>query len=244
MLSCGFQSSLWIFFSQLNHKAHRILAPWPGIEPVLLVVKAWILNHCTTRKIPLSDLKKLTYLAMFILSCQIHFMYSGLCFLPLFIFIPFSLSGLIWVYTHLPPPWDGIHVSQGHWRCWPAQSSCSACELYWMCSVSIKAMGFRERIIKPLIIRSLTRREGDSCCLTPILENAWYHCPMPALLFPKFSSFLKFIFFNWSIVDLQWCVNFCCIAKWLGYTHIHVLKIFFSSMVYPRILNILPCAVQ
>ena len=146
-------------FPQLYHQACMILVPWPGTEPVLLVVKAWILNHCTTREVPLSDLKKLTYLAVLILSCWIHFMYSGLCFLPLFIFIPFSLSGLIWVYTHLPPPWDGLHVSQDHWGRWLAQSSCSACELHWMCSVSIKATGFRESIIKSLIIKSLTRRE-------------------------------------------------------------------------------------
>ena len=26
-------------------------------------------------------------------------------------------------------------------------------------------------------------------------------------------------FFNWSVVDLQCCANFCCIAKRLSYTH-------------------------
>ena len=29
-------------------------------------------------------------------------------------------------------------------------------------------------------------------------------------------------FFNCSVVDLQCCANFCCIAKWLSYTHTHV----------------------
>ena len=76
------------FFPQLYHEARRILVPWSGIEPLLLVVNAWILNHCTTREVPLSDLKKLTYLAVLILSCRIHFKYSGLCFLPSSEYIP------------------------------------------------------------------------------------------------------------------------------------------------------------
>ena len=65
------------------------------------MVKAWILNHCTTREVPLSDLKKLTYLAVLILSCQVHFMYPGLCFLPLFIFIPFYLDSSEYIPTYL-----------------------------------------------------------------------------------------------------------------------------------------------
>ena len=56
---------------------------------------------------------------------------------------------------------------------------------------------------------------------------------------------LNFIFFNWSIVDLQCCANLCCTAKWLSYTHIDILFFkFFSIMVYHRILNIVPCAIQ
>ena len=35
-------------------------------------------------------------------------------------------------------------------------------------------------------------------------------------------------FFNWSIVDLQ-CVNFCCTAKWLSYTHIYILFFFLAT---------------
>ena len=42
------------------------------------------------------------------------------------------------------------------------------------------------------------------------------------------------LFFNWSIIDLQ-CINFWCIAKWFSYTYIYI---FFSIMVYYRILNI------
>ena len=36
------------------------------------------------------------------------------------------------------------------------------------------------------------------------------------------NLFLFYYFFNWSIVDLQCCVNPCCTAKWLKfYTYIH-----------------------
>ena len=32
------------------------------------------------------------------------------------------------------------------------------------------------------------------------------------------ETFLK----NWSIVDLQCCINFCCIVKWFSYTYIYM----------------------
>jgi len=46
-------------------------------------------------------------------------------------------------------------------------------------------------------------------------------------------------------VDLQCCVNFWCTAEWLSYTQVYTfLFIFFSTIVYPKILNIVPCAIQ
>ena len=44
-------------------------------------------------------------------------------------------------------------------------------------------------------------------------------------------------FFYWNKVDLQRCVNFCCTARWLSYTYITFLFIFFSVMVYHKILK-------
>ena len=50
----------------------------------------------------------------------------------------------------------------------------------------------------------------------------------------------------WSIIDLQHCVNFYCIAKWLSYMYImYTFLTFFSITVYHRIRNIVACtAVQ
>ena len=46
-------------------------------------------------------------------------------------------------------------------------------------------------------------------------------------LYPIFSHFVAYFFkfiFYWSIVELQRCVNYCCTAKWLSYTHIYILS--------------------
>ena len=54
-----------------------------------------------------------------------------------------------------------------------------------------------------------------------------------AHLFYFFFAFKKF--FNLSIVDLQCCVRFWCIAKWYSYTYIYIFFfIFFSIMVFYR----------
>ena len=59
---------------------------------------------------------------------------------------------------------------------------------------------------------------------------------------------LYIIFFkkcSWNLVDLQYCANFCCTANWPCDTHIYILSfIFFSIVIYHRMLSIVPCAVQ
>ena len=36
---------------------------------------------------------------------------------------------------------------------------------------------------------------------------------------PRLSNWAHY----WCIVDFQCCINFCCTAKWLSYTHVYIL---------------------
>ena len=49
--------------------------------------------------------------------------------------------------------------------------------------------------------------------------------------------------FYCSLVDIRYCVSFCCTAKWFSHTYVYIF-IFFSIMVYHRMLNRVPCATQ
>ena len=62
----------------------------------------------------------------------------------------------------------------------------------------------------------------------PVRTNSFFLAfrllPSLACLAHWHPSFLNaFIFKNWSIVDLEYCVSLGCIAKWFSYTHIYIL---------------------
>ena len=63
----------------------------------------------------------------------------------------------------------------------------------------------------------------------------------------KMTNDLKF-FFNWSRVNLQYCVSqVCSKVIWLPvhvYVYVYIHLKFFSIIVYYKILNIPPCAIQ
>ena len=48
--------------------------------------------------------------------------------------------------------------------------------------------------------------------------------------------------FYWSIVDLQWCNNFCYTTKWRSHTYTHICL--FSHINYHKILGRVLCAIQ
>ena len=68
-----------------------------------------------------------------------------------------------------------------------------------------------------------------------IIVEPWAHTLI-------FSSIFKFY---WSIVDLQWCENFCCMTKWFSYTftHIHSFQILFPCRL-PQTIDRVRCAIQ
>ena len=62
-------------------------------------------------------------------------------------------------------------------------------------------------------------------------------------------NFGKNFFLSWRIVDLQCCVSFRRTAKWFSYIYVYIYIYifffrFFSIIVYYKILNTVPCAMQ
>ena len=122
-------------------------------------------------------------------------------------------------------------------------------------------------IVASLVVehRLQTRRLSSCGSWAQLLRGLW-DLPRPVLepvspaLAGRFSTIVpprkpSFTFiitilkkFYWSTVDLQWftvdlqCVNFCCTTK-CSVIHIFFF-IFVSIMVYHKISNIVPCAVQ
>ena len=57
--------------------------------------------------------------------------------------------------------------------------------------------------------------------ICPFLQLSYFSPPPLPLHAPILLAWVIFFhLFYWSRVDSQYCVNFCCTAKWLSYTHI------------------------
>ena len=68
-------------------------------------------------------------------------------------------------------------------------------------------------------------------------------CPSSLWFKKLIKSSLVFLFFlSWSIVNLQYCVSFRHIAKWICYIHIYTyMCIYIYSSIYTKILYIYSC---
>ena len=50
----------------------------------------------------------------------------------------------------------------------------------------------------------------------------WSGVPLPSPIWWYWPLSFQTFFFNWDIVDLQCCVSFRCIARWISYTHKYI----------------------
>ena len=60
-----------------------------------------------------------------------------------------------------------------------------------------------------------------------------------------YAGVCYFFSFCWSLIDLQCCVSFRCIAKWVSYTYIYFF--FFKILIHTshyRAFSRVPCAIQ
>ena len=76
------------------------------------------------------------------------------------------------------------------------------------------------------------------------LQNGFESTVIDSFHHEYYDLVVLFFFFNWSIVDLQCCVNFFCTAWWLSYACVYTFFfILFCIMVYLRILGTVFCTV-
>jgi len=54
-----------------------------------------------------------------------------------------------------------------------------------------------------------------------VLESSCQPVTLNPFHYPFLFISLFFFFFNWSMVDLQFCASLCCTAKWQLCTYIH-----------------------
>ena len=70
-----------------------------------------------------------------------------------------------------------------------------------------------------------------------VVSNVW-------LLLIKLLWTFMYNFFYWDIVDLKYCIGNRCTGKCVIHIYIYYFSQFFSSIIYYKILNITPCAIQ
>ena len=106
----------------------------------------------------------------------------------------------------------------------PHHHSCSAYNL----SVSLLSLfpssafgGLSSAIISPLLPFVRAPQHSHPFNLS---------CTQPLAQYFKLIS--KINFFNWSAVDLQCRVNFCCRAPWFSYTHIYIHILFLNILFH------------
>ena len=121
---------------------------------------------------------------------------------------------------------------EGLWQPWVEQVY--QCHFsYSICSphVYVSHFGSSHNISNFLVILIFVMVICDQWSLMLLVQNDYDSLKsqmMVSIFFPLGMKFFKNLFY-WSIVDLQCCVNFCRMAKWLTYTYIH-------SFSYPFLL--------
>ena len=101
---------------------------------------------------------------------------------------------------------------------------------------------------RPLLLRSTGSRHagsvvvahGPSCSAACVIfpDQGSNPCPLhwQADSQPlRHQGSPNILFFNWSIVHLQYCVSFRCTAKWFGYTYICIYL--YSSFIFLILFN-------
>ena len=77
-------------------------------------------------------------------------------------------------------------------------------------TMNIFNQSYAIRIQKPLVNNANGSGgwKGIGSQLSSLCQKIWFT-----------ELWLNFLYFNWSTVDLQYCLNFCCMAKWFIYTY-------------------------
>lgn len=109
-------------------------------------------------------------------------------------------------------------------------SSLSSWLVSWFFSISKNHL----LVLLMLVVKSLILKFSN---LLNFLFQFLIYCSFSVVLIGHIFQFLKII------ADLQCFINFCCTARWFSFIYIQFF-IFFSVMVYHRILIIVSYAIQ